>query len=129
MMNNELVNFETAKLAKSKGFEEPCHEFHHPRNGVINDCQIRTNTYMGLPVGYGNECCTAPTQSLLQRWLREKHGIHLQMHIMFLEFDDAVVGYNVDVIGKNHNATEFMDTFTTYEEAIELGLMESLKML
>ena len=56
-MTDTLVSFAAAILAKEKGFNEPCsHRYNVGATSELNDL-------------------LAPTQSLLQRWLREKHNI------------------------------------------------------
>ena len=69
------------------------------------------------------------TQSLLQRWLREKHYIFVGVNVRNLDNDfyfelqsifnfDTEVVLNQDVCGKMYD---------TYEEALEDGLLEALK--
>lgn len=72
-MVEELVKFETAKLAKEIGFlwetqynYDLLKEIHHV--GIQN--------HNSNPKKY-----SAPTQSLLQRWLREVHKIHIELLI------------------------------------------------
>lgn len=70
MMTDELVTYEVAKLAKEKGFREEVFAYYskrgsffeiHPKRDM-NDSEYRTS---------------APTQSLLQRWLREEKGYYV----------------------------------------------------
>ena len=89
-MKEELVTFGTAKLAKEKGFrilkpsteyvkgfyydagdllntDPPSKAYQSPREfDMQEEDQDRGNYFL------------RPTQSLLQRWLREIHGIHIE---------------------------------------------------
>lgn len=66
MIKEQYISFETAKLAKEKGFDEPC--IRRFKNSIVScesNALINSN-------GDKNGC-SRPTQSLLGRWLREKH--------------------------------------------------------
>lgn len=89
-MEDQLISFETAKLAKEKGFEEYCFSYYnlkgeikhnYSENGSSTDVDFRVdledlldNFNRGIPNTY-----SAPTQSLLQKWLREVHKIHIEI--------------------------------------------------
>ena len=63
-----------------------------------------------------------PTQSLLQRWLREVHSINVLIK----------QGYGWEWYITKHNgiATKLHDgTYNFYEEALEAGLLEALKLI
>jgi hypothetical protein len=111
-MEDKLISLETAKLAKEKGF-----------NGNY---------------GYFNEVWMAPTQSLLQRWLREVHNIHIVMNTIYdysktpEEFDgwSIYIGLNSRKdIKSDINDKLISIYFNTYEEALEKGLLEVLNLL
>lgn len=129
MIHEEICTYEVAKLAKEKGF--PQH--------IGNDAYIVENEYDDE---YEAGCCypiqfipdylptvTAPTQSLLQRWLREEKGIHIAVFPNMansFEFD-----YIVYVKGSkfwNPVYTAHND-FATYELALEDAIAYSLKNL
>jgi hypothetical protein len=77
-----------------------------------------------------------PTQSFLQKWLREVHGINIFMTFKpnikkwdfipyFMSMDGKeYIKYNSEYT-KIHNERRF----DTYEEALELGLQEALKLI
>jgi len=116
-MKDELVSFETAKLAKEKGFDiyQPYRyddekRIYHGRDQTFN--------------------INAPTQSLLQKWLREVHNIHIQVHfinnsyllkIKYFE-KESIVDFNI----KNYR---YKTRYKTYEEALEVALLEALKLI
>ena len=62
---------------------------------------------------------SAPTQSLLQKWFREEHGI--DVYCMPVG-DDSYKWYN-NIASHNPVLTG------TYEEALEVGLQEALKLI
>ena len=140
-MEEVLVSFGTAKLAKEKGFNEEC------------DWNYCTETYT-FPTGFNaikgnpynfrlgvlrNAC--APTQSLLQKWLREKHKIHIhvrhysdcpEQEINNENYDESLGMYGVEISEPNtcHEMDIFVKSnFYTYEEALEIGLQEALKLI
>lgn len=111
-MEDQLITFDTAKLAKEKGAT------------VI------------LPMeGF-------PTQSLLQKWLREVHNLEVEVSKMwhYSLTDDkemnALTFYRVtvcDYIKPREDYILYMDkgkeAFHVYEEALEEGLKEALKLI
>ena len=105
-MEHTRINFETAKLAKEKG------------------CNLENCTCGGYP-----DCICSDkriSQSLLAKWLREKHNI-----IVLVDYE-GIDGYyykyyyyinevqKYDASGKN---------YITFEEAYEIGLQEALKLI
>jgi hypothetical protein len=72
MIHDELVTYEVARLAKEKGF---------PLQKVVK--QDGRVFFYELPQSHPDWAnCDAwylPTQSLLQRWLREKKNIHIEI--------------------------------------------------
>lgn len=73
--------------------------------------------------------CTAPTQSLLQKWLREKHNIH----IVCWWYDKEDKFYTE--LGRKTKEKIFVQCgnttllFNTYEEALEEGLKHALTLI
>ena len=90
-MEEPLIDFETAKLAKEKGFDEKCfHIFSLFRGGVkeYGPENIKSNdgSYnQNHKEMYWKRGCNfdyhflRPTQSLLQKWLRDKHGLYIEI--------------------------------------------------
>ena len=130
-MQEQLITFETAKLAKEKGFfqetnrlEIPYYNYKGEFKGDVSDWRIRK--YIRGEDTSDIEFVFAPTQSLLAKWLREEHNI-----IVLVDYE-GIDGYyykfysykegnkNYDASGKNYN---------TYEDAYEIGLQEALKQI
>jgi hypothetical protein len=113
-MKDELVKYEVAKLAKEKGFNELC------------NCYItEENTYELIQPKYYNNSegnlISCPTQSLLQRWLRENHGVHLQVIFGIGRMFHCAIDY------MNVRIREYSTISDTYEKALEAGLLQALK--
>ena len=121
MITEQYVSFETAKLAKEKGFNEPCR--HYYLNGAK---EVNNETIMiyDLPYPYNStdkNYFAAPTQSLLARWLREKHKLFIEVtvdSIRLIREGDSTKYY-----------TNNKEEFRSYEEAMEAGLQDALKLL
>lgn len=85
-MKEQLISFDTAKLAKEKGFDFKTEDFFQ-----YNEKTFGVREESGLPRYYADGCsqCSRPTQSLLETWLFEKHNIHIE-----ITFDDGTwIGY------------------------------------
>ncbi len=130
-MKEQLISFKTAKLAQKKGF---------PVDIAINAYKKDKKLTLNPPfIGHSwvdeqsillhkkqiekyKHLIAAPTQALLQKWLREEHNIEVWV--------TPIVGdYKVQWINKvNHNLyTRFVNK--TYEEALEIGLYKALKLI
>lgn len=128
-MEEQLITYETAVLAKTKGFNVPT------RNVFLNNKIIIKNGYW--PEKHQSDISVV-TQSKLQKWLREKKLI------------DVSPGYNYckKVIGKYGTLKEsfYQCTITdirnnniisdtagygskTFEEALEKGLKYALNLI
>lgn len=130
-MKEQLLSFETAKLAKEKGFDIPCLQAYRVwreniRKTDINPLEeigIEYEAFMGgasADIKYyyqSKEYTVAPTQSLLQKWLRKKYDINV--------YCVCRVGQYKFWIDKISIAQES----TTYEKALEKGLQEALKQI
>ena len=149
-MEDIRITFETAKLAKKKGFDIKGQNVFDLKNNnkIINfkDLAIQefiddveTDGYLDKAFNYLKEDINrtddnndkdyyllAPTQSLLQKWLREKHNI-----IVLVDYE-GIDGYYYKFYSykegnKNYDASD--KNYNTYEEAYEIGLQEALKLI
>lgn len=162
-MKEELVSFKISKLAKEVGFNEPCREAYginedvkdvhymwrrfYTTNQDIDSTEIETRKIRKelFPdeIYEPDFVCTAPTQSLLQRWIREKHDINVL--VSFDTIDDSETAYIWNIIeyieeGKDrkkdtwdfYNRIDSFDKmmwYDTYEQALEAGLEKSLNII
>lgn len=123
-MKEELIKFQTAELAKEKGFDWVCEKFYH-RDGFLD------KDWMGKNWNKTISGISAPNQSILQRWLREVHLLHISL-------DSSPKGYGVWIYklnkplqyGNEHEAFPAGNRrFLSYENALEKGLQKALEMI
>lgn len=159
-MEDALVSFETAKLAFKagfrgligKGYKHPAGHYYNHFGDIDGDSSMELAEFLNLKKTslsddelYENnkfKLISAPTQSLLQKWLREKHNIHVIPKIndsLSKRFDERS---NIEFrqwkwyIYTNINDKDFIYEFfnskvnyDTYEEALETALQEALKLI
>jgi len=117
-MKEEIITFETAKLAKKKGFTWDVKEAYYASKDELSKI-MREECWNGYPVNTEDEAyLAAPTQSLLQRWLREVHNIFIEIN----------VNYCYTVYYKDELELESSE-YTSYEAALEYSLIEALKLI
>lgn len=144
-LENERITLKTAKLAKEKGYHVAgygCYTEYlvnkkdpeYPEGGgpfsmkkgeveydgsfyFMNDHPAADNSNKNY------KQYAAPIQTLLARWIREAHGIHIEIYC-----NASGWGY---ILTKLNGTTiqEIMDDvfFKSNEEALEVGLVEALK--
>ena len=119
-MEDTLITFETAKLAKDKGFQIPT-VFHYDDKGT--SCKyFNVKNNWNMPA---NEVLySAPTQTLLQKWLRTTRKIH----ITITSISQESWQYHVTKVGEKLGMV-FAEDYYTYEEALEDGLKQALLVL
>lgn len=123
MIREDYVSFETAKLLKEKGFDEPCECLYDTEN---NDVSI-VNGWMDTSNSELEEkefaCYSAPTLQMAMKWLREVHKLY--MYTAFAGMEEVWFSriYNKDKHLKD------LDDFNTYEEACETAIKYCLKNL
>ncbi len=145
-MKEQLISFETAKLAKEKGFNPIFCEFEKVPDEMFYDAydfrkyhysflngKSEKDAELVLPavcrkknLNY-NFICYAPTQSLLQKWLREEHNIHINVSYG-LTFTFKING---DLKGNDYVDYSEIEKYwgRTYEQALEKGLQKALKLI
>ena len=131
MIEEEYISFETAKLAKEKGFNEEISTLY--KNGIFkHHKQHHSNNPFISNMGMTDNCCSAPTQSLLARWLRDDCGISVEV------YSSTSHGYGYDIcntdgtdIGRGYifrGQNEYA-LWDSYEEAMEKGLQDALELV
>jgi hypothetical protein len=144
----ELVSYKVAKLAKEKGFnwnvldtfddkENPVSRYNVDVDGLDSYINTGDENYVKEVFELNNSQMQSgfvarPTQSLLQKWLREEHKISIIIDDCFIKHDfidetKLVFDYTLSSLGKQNY--KFSKTFNSYEEALESGLKKALKML
>lgn len=127
-MTEQIVKFETAKLAQEKGFDV-FSKFGQDISLFTKDGEHTYYAnygfmYSGLSDGY----IPAPTQSIMQRWLRENHDIDVWAKPFILEnMEKEYLGF-INFLPNASNGKNYT-THKTYEEAIEFGIQKALESL
>lgn len=119
-MKEELITLETAKLAKEVGFNE--------ESNFISYYNVDGKIIDGHKAFCGDfeEIALAPYQSVLHKWLREKQSIYIDIYTdtnvnEILGFDVKLKSWRFPPI--------YVDVFLSWEEALENGLQEALKLI
>lgn len=107
-MEDTRISFETAVLANQKGFDIYCGKESYFKNNE--------------PDGWDSDRIEKPTQSLLQRWLRETHNIDISINkdshsIYHFMINDNKSGWYQPIFNK------------VFESGLETILQEALKLL
>ena len=126
-MEDTKITFKTAKLAKEKGFDASCYDAFNSKGNLYSNgwCEYLYDNKVEIPFRSGvleSQDVLAPTQSLLAKWLREKHNIHLI----------AYKNINIDGYDWCYITTDGItniNSYKTYEEALEAGLYQALLLL
>lgn len=121
-MKETLISFETAVLAKEKEFNEECLNYYMGSKRLFNSNTLKNNNKKEI----SKEKYSAPTLSLLQKWLREVHNINIEISWN----SNLSHKYQVQI----HNLEKFcvydsIIEYNTYEEALEEGVYEGLKLI
>jgi len=129
-MEDQLVYFELAKLAKEKGFTKE--NGYACRYGWV--CyytaftgQIYTEDPKEMSMdSLGNaHLIERPTQSRLQKWLRDVYKLHIEINR-----DEDMWKYSLyEYSHGNKHIPRGFPQFISYEEALEAGLLEALKLI
>ena len=127
-MKEELITFETAKLANEKGFDWRVNALYTNEYSKNDEYELITT----LTVTKSNQI-HAPTQSLLQRWLREVHSIHVNVDTGWADggflYECTIWNRAIEIQCKL-SLNSILGTYElTYEEALEAGLLEALKLI
>lgn len=120
-MEEQRVSFETAKLAKLKGFEDYCDalftEEGEERDNIGNYNGVDEDEYVHF---------SRPRQNQLQDWLRVIHKAYI--HVTSGNFSENSVLFFFELEGAIY-LDVYSPDFRSYEEALEAALVESLKQL
>lgn len=123
MIEEQYVSRDTARMLKEAGFRELT-KTHYTNIGQVWET--------ALPADYNDDfncnTCNRPTQALAARWLREVHG-------MYIEIYHRVTGYGYFIVEIESNELLAIPTigdkiqFDTYEEAFENALRKAIKLI
>ena len=135
MTHEQYIELETAKLAKQAGFDweiDACYSrfqaelslIEHDYNGNFNN----TTEYI-CDKNSDWDWYSAPTQAVLQRWLREVHNMIIRVdYSPANEYSDIDV-YDSVVYTKWNQLVPVVGEYLTYESALEAGLKKCLTLI
>ena len=126
-MKEQIISFETAKLAKSKKFPQYVIGNSGGRNDKYHIEQDNDKDYF-----YLKQTFYSPPQSLLQKWLRDVHQVIVIVSFYNNGEDWEETEYMVTVSEFKHFTTHdsfVKSDFKSYEDALEDGLITGLKLI
>lgn len=122
-MTKELVTLETAKMLKEKGFNMYCSftfredgNYYYSQTSYIANSSLPANNY------------SAPRLYIAQKWLRETKNLHIEISYMYGNYwiYDILTIPEHDLVGLSDRP---IIHYGTYEEALEAGVFEALKLI
>ena len=121
MIHEEICTYEVCRLAKEKGFNGKCYHYYQKGELQTDKCFNRYNKGV-------DSICSAPTQSLLQRWLREEKKWNV---VVRMYEDEGYYWFIQNSKGKLQESyfTYADEMFATYELALEDALKYALENL
>ena len=135
MIEDEIISFETAKLAKEKRcYIEECRRLYHKDFPVPKGDDSSKYLHYVINLAYWDwdeyahsERIIACTQTTLAKYLREKHKLSVEVHY----FNKGVFNYYISDMRHNDLSNDVLcrKGYDTYEEALEEGLKEALKLI
>jgi hypothetical protein len=153
-MKDSLVNIDTAKLAQEKGFkfDEKCWDDYEDMvmysGYYVFGYHYKRLEYTSIPLMYAENHANSvqytkhidqPSHSLLKKWLREVHGIYVNVYHDLTPDAKSVLyytnwGHINDPSSKDYKYSpnggyDEEAIWKTYEEALENGLQEGLKLI
>lgn len=120
-MEEQLVSLEVARLLEEKGF---CNGSAYYYDNFKQELHRNGNDSIYIN-GLEEDYIEVPTQSLVQKWLREEKGIVLIVDIDFTELKC----YYCNIYDHSRLLAKQSNNCITYEEALEEGLKEALKLI
>lgn len=133
-MEEKLCSPETSLQAKEKGFNIP-----QPKCCVLHNERLLSELLTdSLDDGCGFQCYQ-PTQTILQKWLRDNYDIFVSVQRVPTGSDEWEFSYIIEYLPQDkrdvkRRCPEFRYNFTSqrwndWEDALEEGLKEGLKLI
>lgn len=130
-MEETIVGFDVAKLAKEKGFPQDgnyLRKSYYNHEGELNGDVSKQliDRYKAKKEGRlpnpGFETIEAPTQTILQKWLRESHHIHISVNYHDYNFV-------LCILNMKNDETLYESVHGNYENLLEIGLIEAVNLI
>lgn len=142
MNTEDYVSLEVAKLLKEKGFREPCNAIYYVNRSGNSSLQIMfcLNEFEYLSKhndGFQYEYL-APSLYEAQKWLRNKHQLHISVG-MCSDYSTNADGERCDewnfwsfstyYTTSLYHIHDYVEEYDSYEEALNAGILEALKLI
>lgn len=124
MIEESYVSFDTAKLLKEAGFDVPCISQYMQNGFKWNGGSLNKVNFNEYETVF-----SCPTQALAARWLREVLGIHVYADMAYSKSMEGKWVYLIRFTDKTENPYKCVGWFNSYEEALEEGLREAIKLI
>jgi hypothetical protein len=142
-MEEQYITFKVAQLAKEKGFNILVNNAYDLKGEFGNYYDIVNESpfdYEDDHIDYDSLRYSAPTQALLQKWLREVHKIYVDVDIdqttapKFCYMISRFIGNPTDLAAEEWDWQNYPNgvdwgLHRTWEDALEEGLFEALKLI
>ena len=130
MIEEKFVSFDTARMLKEAGFEANLKTMYveeEKDEWAFWDSGAKRSDY-----NYFDDTIACPTQALAARWLREKHRIVVDVTFIPPSVDGDEWQYFIGEMDDMVWEGDFESSdrkYSTYEEALEAGLQEAIKLI
>lgn len=118
------IGFETAKLLKEAGFNEPCYVYFEYGDYLDSYCFLERNTYPRCEMEY------------VQKWFRCRKNIYVFATPVFM--NENKIQYRIDVYRNREEAincgieffkNDYKPIFDFYYEALEMAIQKACQIL
>lgn len=133
MNKEDYVSLEVAKLLKLKGFDEQC------RYTYCGESEEDVGVSNNKNSNYPKSVYSMPTLYDAAKWLRNKHKLHIDVGMCGDYATDADWNkcdgwdfWTFDMYSTenfNHHIFDCFGQYDTYEEALNAGILEALKLI
>lgn len=137
MNKEDYVSLEVAKLLKEKGFDYAT-LYYYEKSGKLGMMNLDAQSQMRKH-GYMNDIYPRPTLYEAQKWLRNKYKLHIDVGMCGDYATDADGNkveewdfWTFDVYyteNFSHHIFDCFGQYDTYEEALNAGILEALKLI
>jgi hypothetical protein len=122
-MVEQYISNQTAQLAKQKGFDCKVSHCYDERGMLGHVLMSKHEWYQNTKDDNWN--VAAPTQSVLQKWLREVHNIHIE----YKWKADETYQHEFRVVDGDTTIEGISEIYHSYEGGLEESLEEALKLI
>lgn len=148
MLTEDFVSFETAKLLKEKGFDEPTNRYYNAQYGMTRTVSDTFMTYWNdedhMKALMMEGALAIPTHQMAMKWLREVHKLLISVDAspIYGKVKDekgrntcSLLYWHYMASGEwvnekyNPNQKAFVVSAKSYEDAVEVACIYALKNL